>query len=204
MTSRIDEYLSARFQACCLNYNLIIKKLFSNEHGIDKYLSFSLQFSTINDAHANQLRQFTDLPTNISAYINAFDNDLSEDQFNDIRYSYRVLYVPKSVNKKGQADKVIEFIPADSPEAQQLNKEYVIIKEKEKPKFLPTQIWKHMKDRGFVKFGPHQHSTLWNQLDAKGKGKGYGILIEKTWYWYDKWFQEVERHCIENGNLYKE
>src|SRR6185312_1412474 len=45
MTTRIDDYLSARFQACCLNYNHYIKKLFGKEYGIDKHLSFSLQFS---------------------------------------------------------------------------------------------------------------------------------------------------------------
>jgi len=28
MTNRIDDYLSARFQACCLNYNEYIKKLY--------------------------------------------------------------------------------------------------------------------------------------------------------------------------------
>jgi hypothetical protein len=35
MTTRIDDILSARFQACCLNYNEYIKKLFGSELGID-------------------------------------------------------------------------------------------------------------------------------------------------------------------------
>ncbi|WP_240994332.1 DUF3644 domain-containing protein [Pseudomonas viridiflava] len=34
MTSRIDQFLSARFQACCLNYNDLVKKLFGAELGI--------------------------------------------------------------------------------------------------------------------------------------------------------------------------
>ncbi|HRP37638.1 MAG TPA: DUF3644 domain-containing protein, partial [Candidatus Dojkabacteria bacterium] len=73
MTNKIDEYLSARFQACCLNYNESIKSLFDNRYGIDKHLSFSLQFSSIRDEHVAQLRQFNDLPKNIATYINAFD-----------------------------------------------------------------------------------------------------------------------------------
>ena len=52
MTTRIDDYLSARFQACCLNFNHYIKKLFGHDMGIDKYLSFSLQFSSITEEHA--------------------------------------------------------------------------------------------------------------------------------------------------------
>ncbi len=203
MTTRIDEYLSARFQACCLNYNFLIKKLFSHTYGIDKYLSFSLQFSSISDDHAKQLRYFTDLPKNISSYINAFDNSLSKEEYNDTRFSYRVLYVPKTVNHPGQADKVIEFIPANAVEAEQLNKEYVIIKDRERRKLLPTTIWKEMKAKGFTKFGQHQHAQLWRTINAKAPDKGFGILVEKTWYWYESWLSEVEKHCNESGNKYK-
>src|SRR6266700_261351 len=42
MTTRIDASLSAKFQACCLNYNDYVKKLFGDELGIDKHLAFSL------------------------------------------------------------------------------------------------------------------------------------------------------------------
>jgi len=60
MTTRIDNYLSARFQACCLNYNECIKFLFDEKLGIDKHLSFSLQFSSIKEEHVNQLKEFSD------------------------------------------------------------------------------------------------------------------------------------------------
>jgi len=203
MTTRIDEYLSARFQACCLNYNQYIKQLFGDSYGIDKHLSFSLQFSTIKEEHANQLRKFTDLPSNISAYINDFDNSLSDEDYNNIRYSYRVLYVPKSVNHKGQADKVIVFLPPNSPEAETFNKEYVLIKEREKRKYLPTEIWTEMQNKGFVNFGQHQHTEFWKSKDAKNPKLGFGTQVAKAWYWYDKWLDEVEKHCTQSGNRYK-
>ena len=38
MTTKIDDLLSARFQACCLNYNTYLKKLFGDQLGIEKYL----------------------------------------------------------------------------------------------------------------------------------------------------------------------
>ncbi|MBB6238215.1 hypothetical protein HDC90_002847 [Pedobacter sp. AK013] len=202
MTNKIDEYLSARFQACCLNYNDAIKSLFDTKYGIDKHLSFSLQFSSIKDEHAAQLRQFTDLPQNISAYINAFDDDLTEQEFNDSRFAYRVLYVPKIVNKKGQADKVIEFLKADSPAAQHINKEYVVIKDRELKKHLPTQICKSMQAKGFTKFKMYQHTQLWQSLNAKGEGKGFGVQVENMWYWYEKWVEVVEMHCNENKERY--
>lgn len=187
MTTRLDDYLSARFQACCLNYNHYIKKLFGNENGIDKYLSFSLQFSSITEDHAKQLKEFSELPKNIAAYINDFDASVSDDEFNNPQYSYRVLYVPKTANRKGQADKVIEFIPADSPEAAGLNKEYTIIRDREKPKHLPKEIISIMKTKGYIGFVMHQHTQLWKQLDAKDEAKGFGAWVANAWYWYDNW-----------------
>lgn len=200
MTTRLDDYLSARFQACCLNYNHYIKELFGKEYGIDKYLSFSLQFSSITEEHAKQLKEFSELPKNIAAYINDFDDNVSEDDFNNPQYSYRVLYVPKTANRKGQADRVIEFIPSDSPEAEGLNKEYVLIKDREKPKYLPSEIIKEMKKKGFIKFGMHQHTSLWKQSEAKNPAKGFGVKVAKTWYWYDSWLKEVEKYCEQNKN----
>lgn len=202
MTSRIDDYLSARFQACCLNFNHYIKKLFGIEYGIDHHLSFSLQFSTIKEDHANQLKKFSELPEHIAAYINDFDNELSQEEYEDIRYSYRVLYVPKSANRKGQADRVIEFLPADSEEAKTLNKEYVLIKDREKPKYLPSEIVEKMQKRRYVRFRMHEHTQLWKEKDAKNPKYHYGVQIAKSWYWYENWFNEVEQHCKDKKALF--
>lgn len=198
MTTRLDDYLSARFQACCLNYNHYIKELFGDQNGIDRYLSFSLQFSSISEEHAKQIKEFSELPKNIASYINDFDSAISEEAFNSPMYAYRVLYVPKSVNRKGQADKVIEFVKADSPEAVGINKEYVVIKEKEKTKYLPSEVVKQMNDKGFTRFGMQRHTDLWRELDAKNPGKGFGVQVAKTWYWYDTWLSEAEKHCVQN------
>ena len=198
MTTRIDDYLSARFQACCLNYNYYVKTLFGANYGIDKYLSFSLQFSSISDEHGKQLNEFTDLPKSIASYINDFDDSVSDADYNNPQYSYRVLYVPKTANNKGQADKVIEFLKADSPEAAGLNKEYRIIRDREKPKHLPAEVIKIMKDKGYKNFKMHQHTQLWKLLDAKNESKNFGVQVATTWYWYDNWIKEVEKYCVEH------
>lgn len=81
MTSRIDDLLSARFQACALNYNQYIKELFGDEHSIEKHLSFSLQFSSISVEQKEMLEEQTDLPANIKGYIQGFDSVLSDKEF---------------------------------------------------------------------------------------------------------------------------
>lgn len=202
MTNRIDDLLSARFQACCLNYNSYLKKLFPRQDGIEKHLSFSLQFSSLSEKQIDQLNDYEDLPQNISTYIQRFDQEVSEQDFNDSRFSYRVLFVPKTANRKGQADKVIEFIPADSEIAKGMNKEYVIVKEKEKTKYLPNNIWKLMQQEGFGKFNAYQHTKLWQEQSAKEAGKRYGTLVAGNWYWYDSWLDYVRKHCEENRSQY--
>lgn len=202
MTTRIDDYLSARFQACCLNFNQYIKQLFGPEMGIDKYLSISLQFSSISEPEVKQLQQYSDLPKNISSYITNFDDSITEEEFSDQRYAYRVLYIPKTVNRKGQADKVIEFVPADSPEAKGLNKEYQLIKEKEKPKFTAGEIVKKMQGKGFTKFRMYHFVQLWKSMDGKNPTKGFGVMVSKTWYWYQSWVEQVEQHCKQHKDEY--
>jgi hypothetical protein len=97
MTTQIDDYLSARFQACCLNYNQYIKHFFGDKHGVDRHLSFSLQFSSISDEQLDLLSDRNDLPPHIQMYIEGFDGQLSEQEFNSPKYAYRVLFVAKKL-----------------------------------------------------------------------------------------------------------
>lgn len=195
MTSRIDDLISARFQACCLNYNYYLKKLFPRMHGIEENLAFSLQFSSVSRLQIDELDKIEDLPGPIRKFISGFDGALTDDEYQSPRFAYRVLFVPKLANRKGQADEVIEFVKADSELAQQVNAHYTTIKEVERPKYLPSEIVRLMKSEGFTDFSMHQHTLLWRELDAKREGKGFGVQIAKTWYWYQPWIEEVRKHC---------
>tara|TARA_R110002072_G_scaffold158989_4_gene310082 strand:+ start:22566 stop:23549 length:984 start_codon:yes stop_codon:yes gene_type:complete len=203
MTTRIDDLLSARFQACCLNYNSYIKELFEKDDGIDKHLSFSLQLSTIDNEQKDMLSDHPELPKHIQSYVQEFDNLLSEDEYASQRYAYRILFVPKTANRKGQADRVIEFVKSDSPLAKNMNTEYAVIKETDRDKFIPSQIVKIMNNQGFVNFSMHDHTTLWQTKDAKNPAKGYGVNVaSKYWHWYQSWVDIVLDHCNQNRQKY--
>lgn len=203
MTTRIDDLLSARFQACGLNYNEYLKKFFGKNLGIENHLSFSLQFSTISTEQKDLLIEQKDLPANIQAYIEQFDKALTEEEFGSQKYAYRILFVPKTANRKGQADRVIEFVKSDSPLAESVNREYTIIKETEKRKSLPKQIVELMAAEGFVKFKLHHHTGLWQELGAKDINKGYGCMVAgKQWHWYENWVEVVRNHCQTNREAY--
>ncbi|MEX5440685.1 DUF3644 domain-containing protein [Acinetobacter indicus] len=192
MTNRIDDLLSARFQACCLNYNEYLKKYFGDDLGIEKHLSFSLQFSSIDEEHKEMLIDQEGLPKNISSFILDFDQALSDEDFANPKYAYRILFVPKSTNKKGQADKVIEFVKSDSPLAEGLNKQYAVIKETEKVKYLPGQVVAKMVEEGFTNINMHRHTKLVKQFDARNPAKGLSVLVaDKQYYYYEKWLDTV-------------
>jgi len=203
MTTRIDDLLSAKFQACCLNYNHYIKTLFSPSLAIENHLSFSLQFSTISEPQKDMLQEQKNLPANIQGYISDFDENLSDEEYSSQKYAYRVLFIQKTVNKKGQADNVVEFVKSDSSFAETVNKEYVYIKETEKRKYRPKQIVNMMKDEGFNKFSLHYHTLLWKHMDAKNQSKGYGAVVAgNEWLWYERWIKEVRKYCEDNRHLY--
>ena len=202
MAGELDDALSARFQASCLNYNKYITEIFGDKYAIDKYLSFSLQFSKLNKEQRELIEDYK-LPETIETYIKTFDAGLTEEEFNSEEYATRYLFVPKTANRPGQADRVIEFVKEDSELAVGLNKEYVLIKEAEKTKYLAGQIVKLMKEKGFLKFSMHKHTELWKEYDAKNPKYNYGGLVAgKHWYWYKKWLDFVENHCNENTEIY--
>ncbi len=205
MTTKIDDLLSAKFQACCLNYNFYFKQLFSDKFGIEKHLSFSLQFSKITTEQKELLLDYEGLPPNIQAFLIHFDGSLTNEEFSNPRFAYRVFFVPKTANRKGQADKVIEFVKENSGMAIGINqdKERIFLKETEKKKYFPTEIIEIMKSEGYTKFSMHYHTKLWKNLDAKNPSKQYGALVAgKTWFWYELWVEEVRKHCISSKSIY--
>jgi hypothetical protein len=52
-------------------------------------------------------------------------------------------------------------------------------------------------------FSVQYHTQLWQSLDAKKSGKGYGTMVAgKAWHWYERWVDLVRKHCQENKENY--
>jgi hypothetical protein len=85
---------------------------------------------------------------------------------------------------------------------QQINNVY--IREREPAKFKPMKIVNLVKEGGFPGFTITEHTYLWQELDAKNSGKGYGTLLgDGAWYWYQRWLDRVLQHCDEAGDRYR-
>jgi hypothetical protein len=203
MTRSLDNYLSGRYQACALNYNDYLKKLFGARFALDGYLTYSIQFVELTAEQVGGMKPEASIPERLRAYIADFDAALSHEEYNNPRFSYRLLFKKKLVNRPGQADKVIEFIDPNSDLAKQIDKEYWVKKEVERPKFRAKDVVREVQEAGFKKFRVNpEHVDFWKTEDAKNPTKGYGTEVQGTWYWYQPWIDRCLELCRAAGYRY--
>ena len=198
-----DDRFSGRYLACCLNYERYICELFGKRHSLGAAAAFTLQFRDLNTMETPE-EALTPLPSNVAKYRQEFDAELSDEELSSPQFRRRFIFVPVVTSKSAQADTVIEFVRADSDLGKAINEKYqqVMLKEVERAKFLPGQVVALMKGEGYVRFSLHHHTQLWKRLDGKNPGKGFGVQIVNTWYWYERWLVKVRKHCAENKSLY--
>jgi hypothetical protein len=201
MTTRIDDQLSAKFMASALNFNTAIKEFFGRQYSLEAEQAFSIQFSSIDKDTVKTLLIQADLPKNIRAFLVEFDNGMTQDEYDDPRFSFRVALVQKAVNSKTTADQLLQLVPPGSEVFDAVNK--AILKETEKVKYRPKTIVDHMKAEGFTKFTMHKHTLLWQEKDAKNPKYQYGTKVEGQWYWYEPWLVQVRQYCAKNEQIYK-
>lgn len=201
-TTRIDDALGAKLQACCLNFNDAIRNWFGAQYGLERRLPLALQFVSFDAAQRANLKKAADLPPTIASTMDAFHEKLSEEELADPAFAYRVAFVPKVGSKASKADLAIEFIKADSEEAMEIGQ--VLLKETDKARYLPSQVVQKMHDEGFPRFTMDNHTKLWKELGARDPDKGFGRPgdYKGTWVWFDSWVARVRAHCQENAERY--
>jgi len=201
-TNRIDDAVSAKLQACCINFNDEIKRLFGLQYGLERRLPIALQFVTFSAEQRAMLRRAGTLPPNIETMMNNFHSTLTAEEQADPRFAYRVALVPKAANRASGADMAIEFVAPGSEEAAEINR--ILLKEVEKRKYLPSEIVRAMQAEGYNRFTMDSHTRLWKRLDAKDPKKGCGaVAVGKQWSWYDSWLNRVREECQQHPDLYR-
>lgn len=204
MTRSLDNYLSGRYQACALNYNEYVKKLFGKRQALDSHLTYSIQFLELSAEQLGGPVPQASIPERLKAYITEFDAALNHDEYNSPRFAFRLLFKKKLVNKPGQADSVVEFIDPNSELAKSIDKEYWVKKEVERTKYLPSRVAEEVQKAGFPGFRvQHEHIQMWKAEDAKNPAKGYGVQVEGAWYWYESWINRCIELCKQAGDKYK-
>ena len=197
----VDEAFTARYVACCLNYDREITRLFGPRYSIASHMTYVLHLRDLISPVPEQDRS-RPLPANVQSYISSFDGELTLEDYRHPHFSYRLSFDRRLVNNRGKSDRVIEFIGSDSELAEDVDKEYWVTREVERTKYRPSDILEVMREEGYAGFKMHHHTELWKVTDAKNPGKGYGARVSKVWYWYERWVDEVRKHCAANKSLY--
>jgi hypothetical protein len=202
-TSRIDDAISAKLQACCINFNDAVTSLFGMQYSLERRLPIALQFVTFSSDQRAVLKKASSLPAHIETMMNDFHRRLTEDEQADPRFAYRVAFVPKVGNRASNADLAVEFIKADSDEAKEVSR--VLLKEVNKKRYTAAQVVEVMRAEGYPAFKQHNHTELWQSLNAKDPAKGFGCAgdYKGTWVWFDSWVARVRAHCQEQGEKYR-
>ncbi len=200
-TDRIDDAVSAKLQACCINFNDALQEHFGKNYALERRLPIALQFVTFSADQTALLKKASTLPANIQTMMTAFQDALKPEQQNDPRFAFRTAFVQK-IGKASNADVAVQFIKADSEEAKELA-HTIILKEVEKPTFTPGDIVTMMRKEGYPGFSMHYHTMLWQELDAKKSG-GLGRKgnYKGTWLWFEPWVERVRAHCQEHAAKY--
>ena len=200
----VDERLSGRYFACCLNFEHYVCELFGQKHSLGDATAIALNFRDIVTPRDPLDDAKGGLPANVAKFVQEFDADLPEGITDSHRFKCRLLFTPIVASKTAQAERVVEFVRPDSDLGRSINDQYrqMVIKEVERPKYLPSAVVKEMQEDGYVGFKIHHHTKLWQARDGKNPGRSYGVVVSGTWYWYERWIGQVKRHCEEHRERY--
>ena len=192
-TGRIDDAVSAKLQACCINFNDAIKELFGAQYALERRLPIALQFVTFTPDQRALLKKASTLPHHVETMMDAFERQLTPEQQADPRFAFRVFMIHRTANRAPGADLAVELVPPGSNITEKFN---LALKEVEKRKYLPTEIVAIMKAEGWDQFTMDSHTKLWKRLKAKDPKKGYGaVAVGKQWCWYQTWLNRVREEC---------
>lgn len=200
MTHNIDNTISAKIQACSINFNYYVKKLFGNNYGIDKQLGIVVQFAPIQPEQKEHMLNNERLSKNVVNYICSFEEELTDSDIENTKYAYRLQYKRINTNRKCQADQVVEFISENNDETKLNGKIHMLIRETEKKKLLAREVVEIMKNKGYTWFNAPIMTAFWkNEL---GERSQYGIFITRSqWMWYENWLPVIEGYCEKHDKI---
>lgn len=200
-TNRIDDAVSAKLQACCINFNDVIKDQFGAQYALERRLPIALQFVTFSPDQRALLKKASNLPRHVETMMEGFEQKLTPEQQDDPRFAYRVFMIRKTANRAPGADLAVELVPPGSDVEEKFS---MALKEVEKRKYLPAEVVAKVRAEGFNRFTMDSHTRLWKRLDARDPAKGYGaVAVGKQWCWYETWVNRVLEECRDHPDRYR-
>ncbi|MCY4514376.1 MAG: DUF3644 domain-containing protein [Candidatus Tectomicrobia bacterium] len=176
---QLDPSLYGECQAALLNLEDYLVRQFGDQHGLQDFLSLSLQFSRIRpDEQKKAIKSLARESGTVMEYIDAFRGSLGDDALNHPGYAYRVFLIPKIVNRENSADSAIEFVHFDKADPEQratLRQMNALIKDKHIPIAnldvkRPVEVVTEVSLALPFVFNMHHHTIAWKYFEVRPKG----------------------------------
>ncbi len=168
---KIDNHIGGECQALLLNFDELLTEEFGSYYALKDLMVFPLQTANLrNVGRVEAVKKFQGKHYNeIKEYIDIFREKVSDDVYNDPKFSFRVYLVPKLGNHKNSSDISMEFVkynPDKPDEIEAQNQLVTLIKEKivktGNPDGLkPKQVVEKVAKQIGKNFKIHHHTQAW-------------------------------------------
>jgi hypothetical protein len=118
----LDMSIFGECQALLFNLEDLIYQEFGDGCLLNESLSLSLQFSQLRNQNRDKsiAKLHQPIAKNIKSYIDGFRSSLSNEESNDLQFSYKVFIVPKLANHQSKDTLAVEFIKYDSANPEEM------------------------------------------------------------------------------------
>ena len=194
----VDSLIFGECQALLYNYENTLISLFGEGYSVNEALVYSLQFSqlrTDGQKKSNKTALSKDLK-DIMGFVEKYRNNLSDDVFNSMEYSIKLIQIPK-ISNTNRADAAIEFVKWDSldkADKKSYEKLSVIIKDKRirvegvnVHRFKPGEVVKEVNSKSTTSLTQNLHTVLYKLFGIRPpNGSDEPFETNTTYCLYDE------------------
>jgi hypothetical protein len=174
----IHDDVQAKIQANTLNFLAFVRDRFGPAFDFSRDLAFAIQLQALTLKSPNAIKGPGKVAKAVEAVNAALESGLSEAEYNDPDYSFRVYVVPKVTNNSKKADQAVIYSPLGSGVE-------MAIKLVERPKYRMKDAIGLLQQRG-IAVTPYTFMRAWKDNDLKQKNKGLAVELGGQWFWYSE------------------
>lgn len=180
----INDALQAKIQANALNFLKYVKDKFGTKYDFSHDLAFAIQLQALTLQAPNALKGTTPVANAVAAVNALLEAPMTQAEFNDPAYSFRVYVVPKVTNNAKKADQAVIYSPVGSQVE-------VAIKLVERPKYRMKDAIKKLLDEDGLTVSSYEFQQAWKLNDLKNPAKGLAVQLGGQWFWYQEGIDKI-------------
>jgi len=181
----INDALQAKIQANALNFLKYAKEKFGTKYDFSHDLAFAIQLQALTLQSPNALKGTAPVAKAVATVNALLEAPMTQAEFNDPAYAFRVYVVPKVTNNAKKADQAVIYSPVGSDVE-------VAIKLVERPKYRMTEAIKKLQDEDGLTVSSYEFQQAWKLNDLKNPAKGLAVQLGGQWFWYQEGIDKIK------------